>query len=185
MLGLKHLVRYLSKTRRATLLFPVSGASVLIGSSDSSWGNTNTPHGTSGNVFLVGGTPIAWWSKKQSSVAQSTCEAEYEALRHFVVAARWIKPLFEEIFSVESAPIVTQLDNTAALLTATTDKVNARNRHFLMRLETVREAVKSGVFKPVYTPSDDVIADGLTKSLSFSKHAAFAKLLSLDLGVRI
>ena len=36
MLGLKHLVRYLSKTRRATLLFPISGASVLTGSSDSS-----------------------------------------------------------------------------------------------------------------------------------------------------
>jgi len=50
-------------------------------------------------------------------------------------------------------------------------------------LETVREAVKAGVFKPVYTPSNDVIADGLTKALSFSKHAAFAKLLSLDLGI--
>jgi len=35
-LGLKHLVRYLSKTRRVILLFLISGALVLIRSSDSS-----------------------------------------------------------------------------------------------------------------------------------------------------
>jgi len=52
-----------------------------------------------------------------------------------------------------------------------------------MRLETVREAVKAGVFKPMYTPSNDVITDGLTKALSFLKHVAFTKLLSLDLGI--
>ena len=66
----------------------------------------------------------------------------------------------------------------------TTDKVNARNRHFLIRLETVREAVKASIFKPVYTPSNNVIINGLTKALSFLKHAAFTKLLSLDLGIR-
>jgi hypothetical protein len=183
MLALKHLVRYLSRTRHATLLFPRGMSSTLTGSSDSSWGSMHSPHGTSGTVFSIGGAPVAWWAKKQSTVAQSTCEAEYEALRHLAVAAKWIRPLFNEIFGGKSEAIRTQIDNTAALITATSEGITARNRHFIMRQATVREAVKEGLLKLVYTPSAEVIADGLTKALTHAKHAEFAKLVSIDLGI--
>ena len=183
MLALKHLVRYLSKTRHVTLLFKRGGPSELTGSSDSSWGSMHSPHGTSGTIFMVGGSPVAWWAKKQSTVAQSTCEAEYEALRHLAVAAKWLKPLFDEVFGVKSEGIRTQLDNTAALITAQAEGVTARNRHFIMRHATVREAVKERLIKLVYTPSADVIADGLTKALTHAKHAIFAKLVGMDLAM--
>jgi len=68
-LALKHLTRYLSRTRHASLYFPVRLKPELTASTDSSWGSTISPQGTSGNVFLVGGSPIAWWAKKQTLTA--------------------------------------------------------------------------------------------------------------------
>ena len=63
------------------------------------------------------------------------------------------------------------------------EQVNARNRHFIMRQATVREVVKGGLLKLIYTPSAEVIADGFTKALTHVKHAEFVKLLSMDLGL--
>ena len=181
MLGLKHLVRYLSRTRHAILLFPRKSSLVLSASSDSSWGSKHSPHGMTGNVFMIGNTPVAWWSKKQKMVATSTCEAEYEALKQLAVSAQWIRPLFNEIFRSKEVSIPTQLDNQAAILTAEGEKISARNRHFIMRQALVREAIATKLLKVVYTPSDEVIADGLTKALQRTKQEAFSKMLSMEL----
>lgn len=172
-LALKHLVRYISYTKSATLFFPSQGKSELTASSDSSWGNITSSKGTSGILFLINNTPIAWWSKKQTVTAQSTCEAEYAALTSLSVAARWLRPLFEELFQVPTSPILTEIDNTAALLTANSTKVSARNRHFLMRESTVREAVQDNLIKLKYTPTGECKADGLTKALQRIKHKIF------------
>ncbi|KAI0992174.1 hypothetical protein K3495_g16012 [Podosphaera aphanis] len=75
-LVLKHLIRYISRTKSATLFFPRKGHIELTASTDSSWGNITSSKGTSGNLFMINGFPIAWWSKKQTVTAQSTCEAE-------------------------------------------------------------------------------------------------------------
>ena len=178
--ALKHLARYASSTASASVLFPWDLEPVMTASSDSSWGSAWSPRGTTGNVFLIGGAPVAWLSKKQSMTAQSTCEAEYEALRQLVKSAYWLPPLFHEIFGSELRVVVTQVDNTAAMITANSDKVSTRNRHFLMRMATVREAVKSGTIKLRYTPSAEVVADGFTKALPPIKHADFCKMLNIS-----
>ncbi|KAI0998561.1 hypothetical protein K3495_g9633 [Podosphaera aphanis] len=118
MLALKHLLRYLSRTKSAALFFPRKGDGKLKASSDSSWGNINTSKGTTRNFFLTNGTPIAWWSKKQTITAQSSCEAEYTALSALAVTAKWIQQLYNEIFCVEKEAILTEIDNTSALITA-------------------------------------------------------------------
>jgi len=178
--ALKHLARYASSTASASVLFPWDLEPVMTASSDSSWGSTWSPRGTTGNVFLIGGAPVAWLSKKQSMTAQSTCESEYEALRQLVKSAYWLPPLFHEIFGSELRVVVTQVDNTAAIITANSDKVSTRNRHFLMRMATVREAVKSGTIKLKYTPSSEVVADGFTKALPPIKQADFCKMLNIS-----
>ncbi|KAI0995643.1 hypothetical protein K3495_g12540 [Podosphaera aphanis] len=117
----------------------------LTASSDSSWGNITSSKGISGILFLINNTPIAWWFNKQTVTAQSTCEAEYAALAKLAVAAQWIPPLYEELFLTVSTPIITEIENTAALITANSAKIPARNGHFLMRQETVRETVKNNL----------------------------------------
>lgn len=181
MLALKHLIRYVSRTKSASLFFSSQGTPNLTASSDSSWGSITSSKGTSGILFLINNTPIAWWSNKQTVTAQSTCEAEYAALSKLAVAAQWIKPLYEELFLINSSPIITEIDNTAALITANSTKIPARNRHFLMREETVRETVKNNIIKLKYTPTNDCKADGLTKALQRLKHNTFCTQIKLDL----
>ncbi|KAI0998335.1 hypothetical protein K3495_g9864 [Podosphaera aphanis] len=141
----------------------------------------NTSKGTTGNLFLINNTPIAWWSKKQTVTAQSSCEAEYTALSSLAVASKWIRPLYEEIFGLDSNAIATETDNTSALITANSNKVTARNRHFLIREETIRESIKDGTIKLQYTPTDKCKADGLTKALQRLKHITFCHMINMDL----
>lgn len=180
-LSLKHLIRYISRTKSAALLFPRTNTSKPTASSDSSWGTTSCPKGTSGIIFFVNDSPIAWWSKKQTITAQSRCEAEYVALTTLAIAAQWIRPLYEELFQITSEQILTEIDNTAAMITANSDKISARNRHFLMRQSTVRDSIKDGLIKLKYTPTDLCRADGLTKSLQRIKHTTFCDQIKLDL----
>lgn len=88
MLSLKHLVRYSWRTKSASLHFPNNISIELTASSDSSWGSITSSKGTSRILFSVGNTPVAWWSKLQSVTAQSTCEAEYAALKTLAIAAQ-------------------------------------------------------------------------------------------------
>ncbi|KAI1007746.1 hypothetical protein K3495_g477 [Podosphaera aphanis] len=118
-LSLKHLVRYVSRTKSAAL-FSQGLKAELTASSDSSWGSTTSSRGTSGNIFFICGTPIAWTSKNKTVTAQSTCEAEYAALTTLTVTAQWLRPLYEELFQVASQPVRTEIDNTAAMITSIT-----------------------------------------------------------------
>ncbi|KAI0995091.1 hypothetical protein K3495_g13090, partial [Podosphaera aphanis] len=163
------------------LFFPTHGSPQLRASSDSSWGNIFSSKGTSGILFLIGESPIAWWSNKQTVTAQSTCEAEYAALTKLATIARWLRPLYEELFGTMKQPIITEIDNTAALITANSTKISARNRHFLMREETVREAIKDKIIELQYTPTDICKADGLTKALQRIKHTTFCNQINIDL----
>jgi hypothetical protein len=53
----------------------------LLGYADANWaGDVDTRRSISGNVFKVANGVISWSSKKQSTVAKSTTEAEYVAL---------------------------------------------------------------------------------------------------------
>jgi hypothetical protein len=79
----KRLLRYSKGTKDLKLSFPCSDASdiTLEVYSDSEYGNClDTRQSMSGNLFLLNNSTIWWRSKKQISVATSTCEAEYMAL---------------------------------------------------------------------------------------------------------
>lgn len=180
-ISLKHLVRYVSRTKSASLFFPKCNISELTASSDSTWGNNTSSKGISGNLFLINSTPIAWSSKKQSVTAQSTCEAEYAALTTLDVSAQWIRPLYTELFQKNNTPIITEIDNTSGMITANSNKISTRNRHFLIRQSTVRESIENHLIKLKYTPSDLCKADRLVKSLNRLKHTSFYNQINLDL----
>ncbi len=67
------------------------------GYSDSDWeGNKESRKSTSGFIFMLNGGPISWCSKKQSTVALSSTEAEYITLTLAAKEATWLRlPLTE------------------------------------------------------------------------------------------
>src|SRR6185312_8594554 len=101
------ILRYLAGTREFGLVFgsrrdenttsevghiPVSAYS------DADWGNDlRDRKSLTGWVVMVNGDPVSWCCKKQSVVAQSTCEAELYALAAAINELMWFMDLIREI----------------------------------------------------------------------------------------
>eukprot|EP00965_Chrysotila_dentata_P091288 3014102-Pleurochrysis_carterae.AAC.1 len=69
----KRVLHYLFRHRSVGLRYARADSLPLAGFSDSDWA---TRHSTSGHVFMYGQAAITWSSKKQATVALSSCEAE-------------------------------------------------------------------------------------------------------------
>jgi hypothetical protein len=74
----KHVMRYLKGTLDFGLRYDGDHDFTLSGYTDSDWaGSVSDRKNTSGCYFSLGSTVISWQSRKQSSIALSTGEAEY------------------------------------------------------------------------------------------------------------
>jgi len=83
----KRVLRYLKGSINLGLKYS-SGLTSLKGFVDSDWGNNEVDRRSqSGFVFLLGGGPITWDSRKQRTVTLSSTEAEYMALTEAVKEA--------------------------------------------------------------------------------------------------
>jgi len=75
--GVKRILRYLKGTSDLGLHYTSNDVDNLVGYLDSDWaGDLDGRKSTSGYLFKLCGAPISWRSKKQTSVALSTAEAE-------------------------------------------------------------------------------------------------------------
>lgn len=89
--AVKRILRYLKGTPDFGLLYSCCDQQDCSGYSDSDWaGDLNDRKSMSGYIFMLGGAGISWRSKKQTSVALSTAEAEYIALSSSVQEAMWL-----------------------------------------------------------------------------------------------
>jgi len=119
----------------------------------------------SGFAFIIDGGTISWSSRKQELVALSTAEAEYIAATHATKEGIWLQRLIGELYNVVITPTTLYCDNQAALTLATTDNFHARTKHIDIRFHFIRHSVETGAFKLIYCPTDDMVADILTKAL--------------------
>lgn len=88
----KNVLRYLSQTADLGLTFrSVHNSPILTGYSDADYaGDRDTRRSTTGYVFTYNGTAVSWNSKRQSSTAMSTMEAEYYAASLASKEAIWL-----------------------------------------------------------------------------------------------
>ena len=96
----KRIFRYLSGTRHLGLFYPKGGmvAPDMHAFSDFDWaGCYDTRVSTSGFCFLLGDACISWLSKKQPTVATTSCEAEYRASFTTTVECVWLRCLLVDL----------------------------------------------------------------------------------------
>ncbi len=72
-------------------------------------------------------------------------------------------------------------DNQGALALAENPEFHQRTKHIAIRYHLLRDLVEKKKLELFYVPTEDMVADGLTKPLNTTKHARFNELLNLRL----
>ena len=136
--------------------------------SDASFGNcATTKRNTEGYLFKLFGGPIDWSSTKQKTVSTSTTEAELLALSHAAMEALWWNRIFEDLGFKLGHELIINCDNqqTIRLLIKDLPTLVTKLKHIDIRRHWLREQVANEKIKVVWTPTSQMLVDGLTKPL--------------------
>ena len=180
--ALERVLRYLRATADHQLVLGRSASSspTLLGYADADWASDiNDRKSTSGYVFTLGGGAVSWNSKKQTTVALSSTEAEYIAGAHAAKEAVWLRQLLTELGQGTSSPTILHIDNQSAIAIARNPEFHECTKHIDVRYHFLRQVVDDGALELVYTPTQDQVADVLTKGLPPASHIKFARAMGV------
>ena len=155
-------VAYLSHHRYIGLRYECD-QKPLAGMSDADWA---VRHSTSGHVFSMSKAAISWGSKKQPTIALSSCESEIMAASEAAKEAVYLDRFVEELgFKDDADPIHLSLDNKAAIDSSYNPENHSRTKHIDRRHYFIRELVEEGRIVVPFVSSEDNLADFFTKPL--------------------
>ncbi|MCO5579407.1 hypothetical protein L7F22_033262 [Adiantum nelumboides] len=147
---------------------------------DSNWaGCFDTRVFTSGFCFILGSSCISWLSKKQPTMATSSCEAEYKAVFTATLECVWLRRLMADLDVGQDTANTIYTDSQSALAFARNPVFHARTKHIEVHYHYVKERLSAGEINLAYVPTQDNLADLFTKALSREKLEAFRKALGL------
>ena len=106
-----------------------------------------------------------WGSKKQKSVALSSCEAEIVAASEATKEGVYLKRLLEDLQLHEGEAVDLRGDNQAAIALSYNPEHHDKVKHVERRHFFIRETVEEGLLSVPYVKTVDNIADFFTKAL--------------------
>ena len=183
--ALKRVFRYLAGIRNKGIVYRGATNPALCGYTDADWaGDQDSARSTSGYVFTLNGGAISWKSSKQKSIAKSTCEAEYMGQSDAAQEVVWARSMLSELGEQCTDPTPIFGDNQGAIALAKNPIDHKRTRHINVSYHFVRELITKGTLTLTYIPTNEMVADGLTKALTPAKFAGFIDMLGLkDAGI--
>ena len=172
--ALKRIFRYIKGTSNYGLILGgVSKESeriTLTGSCDADWaGDLDDRRSTSGYIFLLNNHVVSWQSHKQSSVATSSTQAEYQALSSATKEALWLRAFLAELGFIQENATKIQQDNQSTIAIANNPTNHNRTKHINIAHHFIRESIEKNEIELHYCPTSDIIADMMTKPLSRAK----------------
>jgi hypothetical protein len=180
MKAVKRILRYLKGTLNYQLTYR-GDLQALTGYSDADWaGDKDTRRSTGGFVFNVGSGIVSWSSKRQATVALSSCESELMAQTQAAKEAIWLKRFLSEILYQDQVAVVIHCDNQGAIALAKNDQFHARTKHIDIQEKWVREAVATKEVELQYISTDFQLSDGLTKPLPRDKFEFFRASIGVE-----
>jgi hypothetical protein len=107
---------------------------------------------------------ISWAARKQKTVAQSTCDAEYIACAEAARECMWLRMLTTEIDLIQPHPTPLLTDNESALALAKDPRFHARAKHINTRCHYIRECIDNSDIYLSYICMDDNIAEATRRT---------------------
>jgi len=162
---LGRVLKYLHRTEDLVLVLSPSGIDEVEVSVDASYGTHPDGKSHTGKIISLGGATVAAGSSKQRIVTKSSTEAELVGLSDSVGdgigAAEFLRSLG---YSVK--PVVFRQDNQSTIRMAENGLSSSRRtRHINVRYFFIKERIETGEVKVVYLPTEEMVADLLTKPL--------------------
>ena len=136
---------------------------VLRGTADASW---EVRASTSGWIVYWHGAPLCWGSRKQKSIALSSCESEIvalsEAAKEVIYLRKFVRGL---VPSLPEGPTVLSTDNKAARDLSYNPEHHDRSKHIARRHFFIRDMVEAQEIVVPLVSTEDNDADFFTKPL--------------------
>jgi hypothetical protein len=126
----------------------------------------------------VGNNLVAWMSRKQPSISLFIAEAEYIAMGSCCTQLLWMKKLLRDYGFTQDTTII-NCDNTSAINISKNHVQYSRTKHIDIRHHLSRDLVESEVVSLFFIPTDNQLADILTKSLNGNRFESLRKAIGV------
>ncbi|KAL8240255.1 hypothetical protein R6Q59_013610 [Mikania micrantha] len=139
-----------------------------------------TRKSTSGGCQFFAGCLVSWQSKKQTSVSNSTAEAEYIAAAHCTAQILWLQ--YQLLDFGKRTKNTSLIDNEAAKNIIKNPVYHSKTKHIEIRHHFIRDCFEKGLIVPEHVSTSDQIAEYFIKPLdssTFSKHVVWHEALML------
>jgi hypothetical protein len=123
-----------------------------------------------GYISTLNNSIISWCSRKQPVVAVSTTEAKYISLFEAAQEAKWLITLIDSLGITLSPKLTLMVDNQSAITLTKNPIFQQRTKHIPIKYHWIREFINEGTAETHYVPTNDQLADFLTKALPKKKH---------------
>ena len=171
-LAIQRVFRYLKGTIEYQLVYIKDSQSGPVGYADASFApDISHCKSTMGYLFTMSGAAVIWKTQRQTSVARSTCDAEFMALGHCSADAAWLRNLLLDMRILGNENYIQIYgDNQSSIKICKHPVFHQRTKHIAIQYHYTRELVSDGIIKIDFIPSKDMVADILTKGLGTEQH---------------
>ena len=167
-----HIFSYLARNPSIGLTYSKECCG-LDGFADASW---ETAKSTSGWVIQWQSAALSWGSRKQKSIALSTCDAEIIALSEAAKDVVYLRKLVNGLGEPEGGPSPLRTDSQSARDVSYNPEHHDKMKHVQRRHFFVRDMVESFDIEVPFVRTADNIADFFTKPMkSSTQFNAFRK----------
>ncbi len=124
---------------------------------------------TTGHIYLLNRGPVTWTSIKQRCIATSTTKSDYISLSEASKQGQWIRALLRELqrtqylTSTLAVPIFS--DNQGYIALARDPVAHSRTEHIDVQYHYIRELIAYNKAIVTYIPTEEMVANVLTKPL--------------------
>ena len=166
----KRVLRYLKGTINKGIRYDGRESAELVIFADADWANNpDTRRSVTGWVSQLCGGPISWKSRTQRSVARSSTEAEFMAAASDAAAETLFLQRVLHDFGILQPTVTMFQDNQGAIALAQNPRHHSRTKHIDTRIHFIRDTVNANKIRLQYLPTNEMLADILTKPIAGSQ----------------
>ena len=126
------------------------------------------------------GSGVSWRSKKQSTISQSSTEAEMQAMSDTFDEILWLRKITQELKLQGQLPTLLMCDNKSSISFATNANFSHNLKHINVNYFAMKDDIEAGRIELKYVPTDFMIADVLTKAVGPNKIEVFQENVGLS-----